>query len=114
MILNLILMILALILFIILSIPVMLFNVILKLILGDSVSEYFRNIAVGVDQAGGSIIYDQEKFTISSWTWYMCNRGYKANCLFMHIINILMGSETHCEDSFKNEIHEIQEDGELK
>ena len=112
--LNLLLMIIALLLFTILSIPVMVFNVIIKLIRGDSISKYFHNIAVGIDQAGGSIIYDQEKFTISSWTWYMCSRGYKVNCIFMKFINILMMSPTHCEDSFKNEMHEIQEDGELK
>ena len=97
-----------------LFLPVLIWNTMTKIIRHEDLAEYYKNVAIGFDQAGGSILYNQEKFTISSWTWYMCGRGYKANCLFMHIINMLMGSETHCEDSFKNEMHEIQEDGEIK
>jgi hypothetical protein len=110
---NFSLMILAIIVVTILSLPVFLWNTVNKMIHKESLSEYFKNIAIGLDQAGGSILYNQDKFTVSSWTYYRCSKGFKENCIFMKFINSIFGS-THCEDSFKNEIHEIQEDGELE
>ena len=111
---NIFFVVLAICILIVLFLPVIIWNTISKIIRHEDLAEYYKNVAIGFDQAGGSILYDQEKFTISSWTWYLCYRGYKINCIFMKLINILMMSSTHCQDSFKHEIHEIQEDGEIK
>ena len=111
---NILFVVLAICILLALFLPVLIWNTISKIIRHEDLAEYYKNVAIGFDQAGGSILYNQEKFTISSWTWHMCNRGHQENCLFMRFINILMGNANHCKDSFINEIHEIQEDGEIK
>lgn len=110
--LSIFLMIVSVFLFGILFIPVLLWNTISRLLKRETIFDYYKNVAVGIDQAGGSVLYNQEKFTVSSWTYYLCSKGHKENCMFEKFINLFFG-KTHCADSFKNEIHEIKEDGEI-
>ena len=87
-----------------LSLPVFVFNVIRKTILGHSLKDYFKTIAIGFDQAGGSIIYAQENFTISSYTYYLCKKKNNiCACDFMKLIDLIFGMN-HCKESYKNEI----------
>ena len=84
-------------------------NIARKVLLGHSLASYFHTIAVGLDQLGGSIIYAQEDWTISSYTYYLCK--YKANCFacaFESIIDLLFG-KGHSERSYKKEKKEFKQ-----
>ena len=83
-------------------------NIVRKAILGHSIASYFHTIAVGLDQLGGSVIYAQEDWTISSYTYYLCRyRSNKAACIFQKLIDLVFG-DGHCERSFKKELHEFK------
>ena len=90
----------AFVLFTILSPIIFVANVIRKIIRREDLGRYFIDCAIGLDQAGGSILYQQENFTISSYTFFLC-RFYKNKyaCKFMKLINFLFGEE-HCKNSY--------------
>jgi len=62
---------------------------------------YFLDVAIGFDQAGGSVVYQTEDWTISSWTYFLCSTHQK-NCKIMKFIDLLFGKE-HCKKSFLKE-----------
>ena len=83
-------------------------NIARKALLGHSIASYFHTIAVGLDQLGGSVIYAQEDWTISSYTYYLCRyRSNKAACAFQKLIDLVFG-HGHCKRSYKKELHEFQ------
>lgn len=68
----------------------------------ESVSSYFIGVAVSIDQLGGTIIYGEEDWTISSLAYYQAS--YKdRNKWFMHFINFLFRDKLHCKKSFEDE-----------
>jgi len=82
------------------TVPMIILNVIRKIYQGrDSIVEYFKIVAIGFDQAGGSILYAQEDWTISSWTYHLSRQGNKNARRFMNIIDFIFGKE-HCEKSY--------------
>lgn len=84
-------------------------NMIRKIYEGDELKEYFKTIAIGFDQAGGSIIYGKENFTISSYTYFLClYKGNRYACIFRDVIDFIFG-KNHCRESYYNE---IKRDGE--
>lgn len=93
------LMLIALIVITIVTLPVIVLNVIRKVYRRESIHDYFFIIAIGFDQAGGSILYGQEDWTVSSWTYVLAYRGNKEAQRFMKIINFIFG-ENHCEKSY--------------
>lgn len=93
------LMLIALIIITIVTLPVIVLNVIRKAYRRESIHDYFFIIAIGFDQAGGSILYGQEDWTVSSWTYVLSYRGNKEAQRFMKIINFIFG-ENHCEKSY--------------
>ncbi len=85
-------------------------NVARKLYRNDDLEDYFKTIALSFDQAGGSIIYGQENFTISSYTYYLCkSKNNKYACSFMKMIDAVFG-KNHCKESYYNEIRRDQKD----
>lgn len=85
-------------------------NVLRKTYRGENIRDYFETIAIGFDQAGGSILYSQENFTISSYTYFLCK--YKKNryaCTFKKFIDSIFG-ENHCRDSYFWEAAKDMED----
>lgn len=94
-----ILMLIALIVITIVTLPVIVLNVIRKVYRRESIQDYFFIIAIGFDQAGGSILYGQEDWTVSSWTYVLAYRENKEAQRFMKIINFIFG-ENHCEKSY--------------
>lgn len=94
-----ILMLIALIVITIVTLPVIVSNVIRKAYRRESLQDYFFIIAIGFDQAGGSILYGQEDWTVSSWTYVLAYRENKEAQRFMKIINFIFG-ENHCEKSY--------------
>jgi len=100
------LMLLALVLFpiAIVMIPV---NAIRKWYLGHNLPAYWITVAEGIDQAGGSILYGQEDFTISAYTYHLCRGGGNGYaCWFMGFIDALFG-DGHCEGAWREEIEEL-------
>jgi len=84
----------AIILFIIISPIAFIVNFIRK----PNKAEYLFNIAIGIDQLGGSILYNQPDWTVSSWTYYQSNR-HKEHYYFMKLIDLLFGKD-HCRKSY--------------
>ncbi|NOX15951.1 MAG: hypothetical protein GXP61_08005 [Epsilonproteobacteria bacterium] len=77
------------------------FVFIYKFVKAKDKSKYTKTCALGYDQAGGSVLYSQENFTISSYTYYL----YRKNntFMFMELIDFLF-EKNHCERSYKDEI----------
>ena len=69
-----------------------------------NLADYFYTIAIGLDQLGGSILYNEEDWTVSSWTYYLCQQDNKYACWFMKFIDFIFG-EKHCKRAFNNEIN---------
>lgn len=86
------------------------FNSIRKAYRNESVSRYLKDAAIGFDQAGGSVLYQQENFTISSYTYFLCK--YKNNqyaCKFMKLIDFIFGKK-HCKRAYEWEIRNDRQD----
>ena len=71
-----------------------------KLYRGENLAEYYITAAIGFDQAGGSVLYEQENFTISSYTYYLCQKGNIYACVFMRLIDFIFGAG-HCKAAFE-------------
>lgn len=83
-----------------LSVPAIVVNLLRKVYRSEHIGEYFHTIAVGFDQAGGSILYGQEDWTVSSWTYVLHTRGNKNATAFMRFIDLLFG-KNHCKESYE-------------
>lgn len=103
---NFILMLIAMALVSVLSVPVLIANTIRKLYRREKIKEYFHTVALGFDQAGGSILYGQEDWTVSSWTYNLHRKVNRNATWFMRFIDLLFGAG-HCEDSFYNEAQKM-------
>jgi len=87
---------------------VVIFGIIVRYLKGLSVKEYLETSAIGFDQAGGSVLYGKENYTISSYTHYLCEyKGIK--CWFEGFINFFFGQD-HCRKSFEWECIKDDED----
>ncbi len=91
---------------------VLLLNIARKLYRKEPVSEYLLTSAIGFDQAGGSVLYAQENFTVSSFTHYLCRyRHNRYACTFERFIDAIFG-EGHCERAYewetKNDLADLQ------
>lgn len=85
------------------SAPVIIINMIRKACRRESVSEYLFTIAIGFDQAGGSILYEQEDWTVSSWTYYLYRNNDNPDAKrFMLFVDWFFGPD-HCKNSFIKE-----------
>lgn len=105
---NFILMLIAMVLVFILSVPVLIANTTRKLYRRESIREYFKVVAFGFDQVGGSIIYSQEDWKVSSWTYHLAMLGNIYAYWFMKFINWLFMDEKHCEESFWKEAEQLK------
>lgn len=101
------LMLIALIIMALITLPLIVINLIRKVYRRESISEYLLIIAIGFDQAGGSILYGQEDWTVSSWTYHLHRCGNRHATWFMWVIDALFGEE-HCEDSFFKEAIQLK------
>ena len=93
--------------------PIVLFaNIIRKAILGQDPIEYIKVASIGLDQAGGSILYEQENFTVSSFTYFLCaKKNNPYACWFMKFIDLLFGKD-HCKNAYYWEIENDRKDVE--
>ncbi len=94
---NLVLMLIAFILVVTLSPIVFIVN-----LFRYNLKEYFYTVAIGLDQLGGSILYNEEDWTVSSYTYMLACEGNRRAELFMKFIDFIFG-DGHCEKSFFKE-----------
>ena len=80
-----------------------------SVIVKKPVSDYLTNIAIGFDQAGGSLLYSQEDWTISSYTYYLCRKNNRYACGFKRVIDAIFG-RGHCEKSYRWEVAKTKRD----
>lgn len=100
---SLILMLLAIALVLVLAVPALILNTIRKAFRKENIKHYFKMVSWGFDQVGGSILYAQEDWMVSSWTYYLWRNSDGANrwaYRFMVFINTLFMDKDHCKDSF--------------
>jgi len=69
---------------------------------------YLLQVAIGIDQLGGSILYNEEDYTVSSYTFMLC-KYHKKGCWFMDFINFFFG-KGHCERAFNHEQEKIKKE----
>lgn len=93
------LMLIALIIMALVTVPLIALTMIRKVWRKESLHDYFFTIAIGFDQAGGSILYGQEDWTVSSYTYILARRENKHAKRFMRFIDLIFGKE-HCEKSY--------------
>ncbi len=70
-------------------------------------SGVFYTAAVGFDQAGGSVLYGQEDWTISSWTHRLCAEDGRL-CWLEKAIDMIFWAG-HCRKSYETEMMEMEE-----
>ena len=81
----------------------------------ESVVDYFKTVALGLDQLGGSIIYKEEDWTISSMSYSKATIDAESHAIiFMKIIDMLgfvfAGEREHCKKSHENEVVKMMRD----
>lgn len=94
--------------FMLMTIAVMLFILIAPIafiigLLVYKLSNYFYVIAIGIDQLGGSILYKQPDWTVSSWTWIKVKNNSKFHKYVMVIIDFFFGKD-HCKRAYNEEM----------
>lgn len=104
-----ILMLIAIVIISVVSAPMILLNTIRKVYRCESIKDYFFTIAIGFDQAGGSILYEQEDWTVSSWTYYLSRCGNTHALYFRKFIDLIFGVD-HCKNSFFKEAEQLKFD----
>lgn len=72
---------------------------------------YLLNVAVGIDQLGGCILYNEQDWTISSYTHFLCT-AFGKFCRFEKFIDFWFG-KGHCRKSFLDEKKEIEWEAKL-
>jgi len=83
--------------------PVILALIPILVFVHKPVGQYLKTVAIGIDQFGGSVLYGQENFTVSTYTHFLCMIGNKKACIFEKVIDFFFG-KNHCEKSFNWEV----------
>lgn len=92
---------------IVVAIPVLPISFIYNIIVKRDRAGYLKNIAIGIDQLGGSVIYNQPDWTVSSWTYYKAMiQQSKLHIYFMLFIDFFFGKD-HCYKSYLNEVDNL-------
>lgn len=71
--------------------------------------EYIYTIAIGIDQLGGSILYNKINWTVSGWTYVLARRAERGKekdiyLEFEGFINFLFRDPLHCKNAYKWEL----------
>lgn len=95
----------------ILAVPVFVIRVFSKCHDYQYLVDYIKCIAIGLDQLGGAILYHQENWTVSSYTFYLAHQNKYAGryYYFMRLIDLLFG-KNHCVKSYEWEIEQHQKE----
>lgn len=69
------------------------------------IKEYLFTIALGIDQLGGSVLYNKKNWTVSGWTYVLAGRARRGKrkaiyISFERFINFLFQDPTHCYNAY--------------
>lgn len=67
-----------------------------------NLAKYFFAVAIGIDQLGGSVVYAQPDWTISSYSYYLSLKHPKMKYV-VKFIDFFFGKD-HCKKSFHWEL----------
>lgn len=96
------LMLLAAVIMAVLGLPVFIAQTVRHLIMRKSLSILWWTTAIGIDQLGGSILYGEPDWTISSRTYWLRTKGNRFARSFERVINLFLG-QNHCKNSYQHE-----------
>ena len=99
------LMLVAIVLTVLLIIPATIGQIIRHLFTARSLSDLWWDIAIGLDQLGGAVLYGEPDWTVSSRTYWLRSRGNRYAAMFERVIDLLFGSG-HCKQTYENEFGE--------
>jgi len=71
--------------------------------------DYVLTCAIGFDQAGGSLLYNEEDWTISSYSYILCLKYNGIYCIIKRIIDMLFGAN-HCRNSYEKETKKMRKE----
>lgn len=93
------------------AVPVFIIRTISKLFSYEYLHTYLKTVALGLDQLGGAILYNQEDWTVSSYTYYLArvNKMQGRYYLFMRFINLFFGKD-HCFKSYEWEVNKQRDE----
>jgi len=79
------------------------------LVMKKPLTELWWDIAIGLDQLGGAILYGEPDWTVSSRTYWLRKRGNRYAAAFEHVIDFILG-RGHCQNAYKHEFGEMDVD----
>ncbi len=69
----------------------------------DRLSEYLYDVAISIDELGGTLLYGTKDKTVSHMTGYYLLKGNLSAIIFGKIIDFLFG-KNHCIDVYNKDI----------
>ena len=87
----------------VLFVPLVVIQSMRFVVMRKSLKDLWFTIAIGLDQLGGSIIYAEPDWTVSSCTGFYAMNGNKYALVFEKFINLLFG-KGHCRKSYFSEV----------
>lgn len=99
---NFALMLVAIVIMVVMALPLLIAQIIRHLFMHKPLSDLWWTTAIGLDQLGGSILYGEPDWTVSSRTYWLRVNGNKYAAWFERFVNFLFG-KNHCENSYNNE-----------
>jgi len=96
------LMLLAALIMLLLGLPLLLGQAVRHLAMCKPLSGLWWTTAIGLDQLGGSILYGEPDWTVSSRTYWLARKGNCHAFYFEQFINFFFGKD-HCKNSYQHE-----------
>ena len=97
------LMLLAALIIMMLGVPLLLGQAVRHLAMCKPLSDLWWTTAIGLDQLGGSILYGEPDWTVSSRTYWLTRKGNRHAFYFEQFINFFFGKD-HCKNSYQHEL----------
>lgn len=76
---------------------------------GRSMGEYHETIALGLDHLGGSLIYGEEKWSVSGYT-YKLRKDHRDRLevkIFEAVINGIFFDRKHCKKAYHSDLQKM-------
>lgn len=78
-------------------------QIVRHLVMGKSLSAFWWDVAIGLDQLGCAVLYGEPDWTVSSRThWLAKYKGNQYAAVFEKLIDAIFG-RSHCRESFTHE-----------
>lgn len=65
----------------------------------NKINNYLYNVAIALDELGGTLLYNRKDKTVSYMTGYYCVKGYRMAIIFAYFIDTLFG-KNHCINEY--------------